>query len=226
MKHSEANAAGGSTGSVVCATNFTPAADRALVAALHLGRELEAPVVLVHVVRREAERAAALERLRGHATAHAPGIAVALLAEHGDVPHKLAQVARQQGARVLTIGRHRHSDALLHADMEDAIHDLAPCPVLEVAADEDPREAAARFLNPSLERQAAASALNGPGDGDRPCTVCGRRMQAIVCPDCGARITSELIGQKHQHERAEGRGLHPEDRTLGVNPLPPDRSGE
>ena len=87
-------------GSVVCGTNFTPAADRALAAALHLGAALGARVVLVHVVRREAERERSPQRLEGYARQHAPGVALALLVESGgDVPHAIAQVARQQFAR-------------------------------------------------------------------------------------------------------------------------------
>ena len=71
---------------MVCATNFTPAADRALAAALHLGVALGARVVLVHVVRHEAERAEARNRLESYARQHAPGVALALLVESGDVP--------------------------------------------------------------------------------------------------------------------------------------------
>src|SRR5690349_21640284 len=63
--------ASGASGSVVCGTNFTPAADRALAAALHLGVALGARVVLVHVVRKEAERAAARQRLEAYARQHA-----------------------------------------------------------------------------------------------------------------------------------------------------------
>ena len=203
--------ASGVSGSVVCATNFTPAADQALAAALHLGTALGVRVVVVHVVRREAERQEARQRLEGHARQHAPGVAVALLVENGsDVPHAIARVARQQFAKVVTIGRHRHGEALLRMDVEDAIHDLAPCPVLEVAADEDPRVAARQFLAKAV--------------AERHCTVCGRQVDAVVCPECGLRIAGELLTSKRQHDGVE-RGLHPEDKSLGVNPLPRERGG-
>jgi K+-sensing histidine kinase KdpD len=201
----EASVAGGS---VVCGTNFTPAADRALAAALHLGVALGVRVVVVHVVRREAERDEARKRLEGYARQHAPGVALALLVESGDIPHAIAKVARQQSAQVLTIGRHRHSEALLRMDVEDAIQDLSPCPVLEVSADEDARVATRRFLVESV--------------AERHCTVCGRAVDAVVCPECGMRIVSELLTSKQQHERGETRGLHPEDKSLGINPLPGD----
>ena len=160
------------SGSVVCGTNFTPAADRALAAALHLGTALGARVVLVHVVRREAERQQAQQRLESYARQHAPGVALALLVEGGgDVPHAIARVARQQFAKVVTIGRHRHSQALLRMDVEDAIQDLSPCPVLEVAADEDPRMAARQFLAKAV--------------AERHCTVCGRRSTPWSAPSAG-----------------------------------------
>ena len=206
MNEAEAEASKVASGSVVCGTNFTPAADRALEAALHLGNSLGVRVVLVHVVRREAERAAAQPRLESYARQHAPGLALALLVESGDVPHAIARVARQQFAKVLTIGRHRHSETLLRMDVEEAIEDLAPCPVLEVSMDEDPRTAARQFLHEAVS--------------DRHCTVCGRAVDAVVCPECGLRITSELLTSKQQHERAERSGLHPEDKSLAVNPLP------
>lgn len=206
---SEASASG-VQGSVVCGTNFTPAADRALAAALHLGVALGVRVVLVHVVRREADRQQARQRLEGYARQHAPGVALALLVEDGgDVPHAIARVARQQFAQVVTIGRHRHSEALLRMDVEDAIHDLAPCPVLEVGAEEDPRLTARQFLAEAV--------------AERHCTVCGRQVDAVVCPECGLRIAGELLTSKQQHERPDRSGLHPEDRSLAVNPLPADR---
>jgi K+-sensing histidine kinase KdpD len=199
------------SGSVVCGTNFTPAADRALAAALHLGTALGARVVLVHVVRREDERQQARQRLEEYARQHAPGVALALLVEGGgDVPHAIARVARQQFARVVTIGRHRRSEALLRMDVEDAINDLSPCPVLEVAADDDARMAARQFLAEAV--------------AERHCTVCGRQVDAVVCPECGLRIAGELLTSKRQHDRVE-RGLHPEDRSLGVNPVPSDQRG-
>jgi hypothetical protein len=201
--------ASGVSGSVVCGTNFTPAADRALAAALHLGTALGVRVVLVHAVRREADRPEARQRLEAYARQHAPGVALALLVENGgDVPHTLARVARQQFAKVVTIGRHRHSQALIPSDVEDAIHDLAPCPVLEVAAEEDARMAARQFLAEAV--------------AERHCTVCGRQVDAVVCPECGLRIAGELLASKQQHERSERSGLHPEDKSLAVNPLPAD----
>jgi K+-sensing histidine kinase KdpD len=208
---SEASASGASD-SVVCATNFTPAADRALAAALHLGVALGARVVLVHVVRREAERAQARQRLESYARQHAAGVALALLVENGDVAPAIARVVRQQFAKVLTIGRHRHSESLFRVDVEDAIQDLAPCPVLEVAAEADPRQVVRQFL---------ATAV-----AERHCTVCGRQVDAVVCPQCGLRIASELLTSKNLHERQEGRGLHPEDKSLAVNPLPGDRGAQ
>ena len=205
---SDASASGASD-SVVCATNFTPAADRALAAALHLGVALGARVVLVHVVRREAERAQAQQRLEGYARQHAAGVALALLVENGDVAPAIARVARQQFAKVLTIGRHRHSESLFRVDVEDAIQDLSPCPVLEVAAEEDPRQVVRQFL---------ATAV-----AERHCTVCGRQVDAVVCPQCGLRIAGELLTSRN---RQEGRGLHPEDKSLAVNPVPGERGAQ
>jgi K+-sensing histidine kinase KdpD len=203
---SDASASGASD-SVVCATNFTPAADRALAAALHLGVALGARVVVVHVVRHEGERDQARQRLESYARQHAAGVALALLVENGgDVARAIARVARQQSAKVVTIGRHRHSQALVRVDVEDAIQDLSPCPVLEVAADDHPRQVVRQFL---------ATAV-----AERHCTVCGRQVDAVVCPQCGLRIASELLTSKNRHERQEGRGLHPEDKSLAVNPLP------
>jgi SpoU rRNA methylase family enzyme len=167
-------------------------------------------VVLVHVVRKESDRAAARQRLEDYARQHAAGVAVALLVENGgDVPHAIARVARQQFARVVAIGSHRHSEALIPSDVEDAIHELAPCPVLEVSAEQDPRAAARQFLAEAVK--------------ERHCTVCGRAGDALVCPECGLRIAGELLVSKQRHEGAERSGLHPEDKELALNPLPGQR---
>ena len=108
---------------------------------------------------------------------------------------------------MVTIGRHRHSDALLRMDVEDAIEDLSPCPVLEVAADEDPRGPPARFLAEAV--------------AERHCTVCGRAVDAVVCPECGLRIASELLTSKQQHERgAKAAGCTPKTDRWGSTRFP------
>jgi hypothetical protein len=58
---------------------------------------------------------------------------------------------------------------------------------------------------------------------ERHCTVCGRQVDAVVCPECGLRIAGELLASKQRHERSDRSGLHPEDPSLAVHPLPSDR---
>ena len=197
------------SGSVVCGTNFTPAADRALAAALHLGTALGARVVLLHVVRREDERQQARQRLEEYARQHAPGVALALLVENGgDVPHAIARVARQQFAKVVTIGRHRHSQALLRMDVEDAINDLSPCPVLEVAAEDDPRAWPPGSSWPRQWPSATARCAAG-------------RSTPWSAPSAGCASPVSCSPASSDIER----GLHPEDKSLGVNPVPSDQRG-
>ena len=122
-------------------------------------------------------------------------------------------MARQQFAKVLTIGRHRHSESLFRGwTSRTPFEDLAPCPVLEVAAETDPR--------------ASRAPVPGEAVAERHCTVCGRSVDAVVCPECGLRIAGELLTSQRQYQRMEGRGLHPEDKSLAVNPLPGDRGAQ
>ena len=89
--------------------------------------------------------------------------------------------------------------------MEDAINDLSPCPVLEVAAEDKPRAWPPGSSWPRQWPSATARCAAG-------------QVDAVVCPECGLRIAGELLTSKNSD--IENAACTPEDKSLGVNPVP------
>jgi nucleotide-binding universal stress UspA family protein len=184
--------------SIVCGVSYSPASDRALEAALYLTRICLARLALVHAVDRAASRAEAMARLRALANARAPAPPMDLVVEVGEAAHALVRIARDRSADLLVMGRNDTSDSLVTMDTEEAVLAMAPCPVLQVSAFDDPL-AAARPFAPSTVVEIR-------------CTVCGQPRGATICESCRLRITSEHMQHKLDQEHLPGRGLHLEDR--------------
>jgi hypothetical protein len=70
---------------------------------------------------------------------------------------------------------------------------LAPCPVLTVPAG-------------SLEPAAPPAAAAAPTP-PRPCLVCGKASDELICEPCRAHIRAEAMDQKREAERPGRRGM-------------------
>jgi nucleotide-binding universal stress UspA family protein len=196
--------------SIVCGVNYSPAADRALDAALYLTRLCLGRLALVHAVDRAAERQEAMARLRALADAHAPAPPMDLVVEVGEAAHALVRAARDRQADLLVMGRSHATDSLVTVDVEEAVLTMAPCPVLQVSALDDP-VAVARPFAPSTVVEIR-------------CTVCGQPRGATICESCRLRITSEHLRHKLDQEHVPGRGLNLEDRMPSLAQPPTRRS--
>jgi hypothetical protein len=71
---------------------------------------------------------------------------------------------------------------------------LAPCLVLSVPA--------ALF-----EKAAVPAAVEAVPSTSRPCLVCGRTSDELVCETCRTRIRGEALHEKQAAERPGHRGL-------------------
>ena len=111
-----------------------------------------------------------------------------------------AQVARRlaDGLRSETVlgthGRTGISQAILGSVAETVVR-LAPCLVLTVPA------------SLLAERSAVPGAALAAAVFPRPCLVCGKASDDLICEGCRTRIRGEALEQKRAAERPGHRGL-------------------
>lgn len=134
---------------IVCATDGSENANRALDAAKALARESDASLVLVHVVERyatkgglavypdEEQLAAKLEQLTKELCAEGLKATLRIVDHVGPQPaHEIADVAREEGADLLVVGTRGHGalTGLVLGSVALRLLHVAPCPILAVPA--------------------------------------------------------------------------------------------
>ena len=148
---------------ILCATDFSDAAEAAVEAAQRLGADIGAEVVLLHVtseaplwsetiyapsVRRvfEGQRAWATGALGTTATAlAAAGVPARVRVETGVAWEEILRVARDEQADVIVMGTHGRTglNRLLLGSVTERVVRQAPCPVLTVRPADARRKGAA-----------------------------------------------------------------------------------
>jgi nucleotide-binding universal stress UspA family protein len=134
---------------IVCATDGSENANRALDAAKALARENDASLVLVHIVERyatkgglavypdEEQLAAKLEQLTKELCAEGLKATLRIVDHVGPQPaHEIADVAREEGADLLVVGTRGHGalTGLVLGSVALRLLHVAPCPILAVPA--------------------------------------------------------------------------------------------
>jgi nucleotide-binding universal stress UspA family protein len=134
---------------IVCATDGSENANRALDAAKALARESDASLVLVHVVERyatkgglavypdEEQLAAKLEQVTKELCAEGLKATLKIVDHVGPQPaHEIADVAREEGADLLVVGTRGHGalTGLVLGSVALRLLHVAPCPILAVPA--------------------------------------------------------------------------------------------
>ena len=140
---------------IVCPTDFSPAAGRAVAEATQLGLQFQAELILVHVVPvlpavpsdpnftfevpeyEQALHADAERRLGGLAAEIAPkGLAVRTAVGHGDAGSEIVRIAAEEAADLIVIATHgttgwRHA---MFGSVAEKVVRLAHRPVLTIPA--------------------------------------------------------------------------------------------
>lgn len=174
---------------ILLATDFSDASESAVEVARTYVRLLGARVHLLHVTTSEERGLTPL--LAGLAETFAPAPTVIRSLPGGSPAHEIVTYACENKIDLIILGTHGRSGmsrALLGSVAERVVR-TAPCPVLTVSA--------TAIVPPSV------SAVEEPEA--RPCVVCGKRSQDLICEPCRAHIRGHLLEQKQREERAGRR---------------------
>lgn len=178
------------SGDVLVATDFSPQAQRALVAAVAHARALHARLHVLHV----GDEPDAVTRTESWLHASMPALAAITVVERGHPASAIVRYAKEHGIALVVVGTHGRtgfSRALL-GSVAERVARTAPCPVLTVPP------ATARGLAP----------LNAPLEEAVPdvpashCLVCGSAAEELICSPCRARIRGEALERKRRMEHA------------------------
>jgi nucleotide-binding universal stress UspA family protein len=178
-------------------TDFSPASEAAGRIARGMALEAGARLHVLHVVPPVTDPSVFREQLAGVGHGLAEGLRVETALRTGLAGRTIVHYAREKGIGLIVLGTHGRtgwSHAILGSVAETVVR-LAPCPVLTVPAG---------LLEPAGAAGPAAAAAPTPA---RPCLVCGKTSDELVCEACRARIRAEAMDQKREAERPGRRGM-------------------
>jgi len=176
-------------------TDFSPASEAAGRIARAMALEAGARLHVLHVVPPVTDPSQLSERLAREAQGLGEGLRVETALRTGPAGRTIVHYAREKGIGLIVLGTHGRtgfSHAILGSVAETVVR-LAPCPVLTVPAGQ---------LEPA-GAPAAAAAPTPP----RPCLVCGKPSDELICEPCRAHIRAEAMDQKREAERPGRRGM-------------------
>jgi nucleotide-binding universal stress UspA family protein len=178
-------------------TDFSPASEAAGRIARDMALEAGARLHVLHVVPPVTDPSQLAERLARTGQALADGLRVETALRTGLAGRTIVDYVREKGIGLVVLGTHGRtgfSHAILGSVAETVVR-LAPCPVLTVPAG---------LLRPAGVAEPAA----GPAPASpRPCLVCGKSSDELVCEACRTRIRAEAMDQKREAERPGRRGM-------------------
>lgn len=176
-------------------TDFSPASEAARRVAVDMARERGATLHVVHVVPPVTDPSLPAEQLTGVAQDIGAGISLTTALLDGRAGREIVRYARDRGMDIIVIGTHGRtglSHAILGSVAESVVR-LAPCMVLSVPT--------------ALSERAAPVAVEAMLSTSRPCLVCSRTSEDLVCEMCRTRIRAEALHEKQEQERPGHRGL-------------------
>jgi nucleotide-binding universal stress UspA family protein len=175
-------------------TDFSPASEAAARIARELAVQAGARLHVLHVVPPVTDPSLPAEHLAQAARSLADGLRVETTLLSGRAGRNIVDYARDKRIDLIVVGTHGRTGithALLGSVAETVVR-LAPCLVLTVPA------------SMLAERGVTSPAPAAPAVGPRPCLVCGRSNEDLICEGCRARIRGEALEDKREAER---RGL-------------------
>jgi nucleotide-binding universal stress UspA family protein len=177
-------------------TDFSPASDAAGRIAREMAVQAGARLHVVHVVPPVTDPSLPAENLTRVAKSLGEGLTVETAVLSGWAGRNIVDYARDKRIDLIVLGTHGRtgiSHAILGSVAETVVR-LASCPVLTVPA--------------ALLARAGAAAAPPPvvAAAPRPCLVCSRTSDELICEGCRARIRAEALEQKREAERPGRRG--------------------
>jgi nucleotide-binding universal stress UspA family protein len=178
---------------ILAAVDFSPCSDEGAHAAVALARHFDARLLLLHVVRRAAERAAALDRLGAFAEARADGVAFTAAVAVGRAAAEIVRFAESEHVDLIVMGTHGRT-GLAHVVMgsvAEAVVRRAPSQVLTI------RPAGRQRADDAPPARGPAAATEAGH-----CLVCARSSADRICEACAARIRGEALERMLDDEKA------------------------
>jgi nucleotide-binding universal stress UspA family protein len=175
-------------------TDFSPASEAAGRIAREMALEAGARLHVLHVVPPVTDPSLPAEHLAQVGRSLAQGLRIETVLLSGWAGRNIVDYAREKRIDLIVVGTHGRT-GITHAilgSVAETVVRLAPCLVLTVPA--------AVLAERSAAAPAAASA-------PRPCLVCGKASEDLVCESCRTRIRGEALDQKRAAERPGHRGL-------------------
>ncbi|HJR00384.1 MAG TPA: universal stress protein [Methylomirabilota bacterium] len=175
-------------------TDFSPASEAAGRIAREMALEAGARLHVLHVVPPVTDPSLPAEHLAQVGRSLAQGLRIETVLLSGWAGRNIVDYAREKRIDLIVVGTHGRT-GITHAilgSVAETVVRLAPCLVLTVPA---------AVL---AERSAAVPAV---ASAPRPCLVCGKASEDLVCESCRTRIRGEALDQKRAAERPGHRGL-------------------
>lgn len=178
-------------------TDFSPASEAAGRIAREMALQAGARLHVLHVAAPVTDPAPAAESLARVARRLADGLRAETVLLTGWAGRNIVDYAREKRIDLIVLGTHGYTGithALLGSVAETVVR-LAPCLVLTVPAS----VLASHSATPAAPPVAAVS--------PRPCLVCAKAGEDLICEGCRMRIRGEAVEQKREAERPGRRGL-------------------
>ncbi|HSL50253.1 MAG TPA: universal stress protein [Candidatus Deferrimicrobiaceae bacterium] len=178
-------------------TDFSPASEAAGRVAREMALQTGARLHVLHVVPPVTDPSLPAEHLGQAARSLADGLRVETTLLSGWAGRNIVDYARDKRIDLIVVGTHGRT-GITHAilgSVAETVVRLAPCLVLTVPA------------SVIAERSAAPAAPPAAVASPRPCLVCGKAGEDLICEGCRARIRGEALEQKRGAERPGHRGL-------------------
>lgn len=177
-------------------TDFSPASEAAGRIAREMALPAGARLHVLHVVAPVTDPALPAEHLARAGRSLAEGLRVETVLLSGWAGRNIVDYARDHRIDLIVVGTHGRT-GLTHAilgSVAETVVRLAPCLVLTVPAS-------------VLAERSAAPIAPSPVGAPRPCLVCAKASEDLVCESCRTRIRGEALDQKRAAERPGHRGL-------------------
>jgi nucleotide-binding universal stress UspA family protein len=176
-------------------TDFSPASEAAGRIAREMAVQAGARLHVLHVVPPVTDPSLPAEHLARAGRSLADGVRVETVLLSGWAGRNIVDYARDKRIDLIVVGTHGRT-GITHAilgSVAETVVRLAPCLVLTVPAS-------------VIAERSAAPGAPAPA-APRPCLVCGKASEDLICEGCRARIRGEALEQKRGSERPGHRGL-------------------
>lgn len=172
-------------------TDFSPASEAAGRIAREMALQAGARLHVLHVVPPVTDPALPAEHLARAGRSLADGLRIETVLLSGWAGRNIVDYAREKRVDLIVVGTHGRT-GITHAilgSVAETVVRLAPCLVLTVPA--------------SILAAPGATATVPPiaAVSPRPCLVCGKASDDLICEGCRARIRGEALEQKREAGR-------------------------